>query len=706
MFILSMLRNFQNLVTLLIISGVILISSEFALSNSYLHTPIILFLLTFFSLIIGTLLLKKNSIIESSNYAKLLNNVLITQSKNQLFYEGNVKDGAKELTKQVAESMQIDRCSIWLFNSDKSSISCQQLYINAEDLWFEGSSILESECPPYFESIKNADVIIADDAQKHSSTSCFGKSYLLPLGIRSMLDVPIIFGGDVIGVICIENYKKRKWKKVEIIFAQMLAALYSFSYSIKEIKKQQKQFHELSDFIDQSALISKADKDGKITYVNQKFIDVSGYSLDEVMGKDHNIVNSGQHPKKFWKDMYRTIISDKQIWNQIITNKAKNGDFYYVDSFIKAEFDPETGEHVGFVSIRQDVTELKLKEEEIRNRMMAINRSNAVIEFDLEGNIKFANDTFTELMGYTEEEIVGKNHSLFVSSYVANGKEYKSMWKKLKSGEFVTGQFSRKTKDGREVWLQATYNPILNIKGEVYKIMKIATDITESIKNSEEIIKKNTYLEHAAKIIRHDMHSGINTYIPRGISSLQRRLKPEDLERLKIEAPLKMLKEGLKHTQKVYKGVYEFTNLVKNDTCLETTECNIKLILSDYLSSTSYSSQVILNDNLPTIPVNEALFCTSVDNLIRNGLKYNDSDTKFVKIYSEGDYICVEDNGRGLSQEDLINLSKPYTRKEGQKEKGTGLGLNICIPILEEHGFSITSKKLEPKGTKIKIKIK
>jgi len=701
-----MLRNFQNLTTLLILSGVVLIFSELTLCDSSLHLPIILFLITFFSLVIGKLLMKKTSIVESSRYARSLNEVLITQSKNQLFYEGNVKEGAKELTKQVAESLKTDRCSIWLFNSDKTSIICQQLYIKSDDIWSQDSHIFESDCPAYFKALISESIIVADNAQTHESTSCFSRSYLLPLGIKSMLDVPIIFGGEIIGVICIENYRKRKWKKVEIIFAQMLASLYSFSYSIKEIKKQQKQFHELNDFIDKSVLISKADKDGKITYVNQKFTDVSGYSLDEVIGKDHNIVNSGQHQKKFWKEMYHTILIDKKIWNQIITNKSKNGDFYYVDSFIKAEFDPENGEHVGFVSIRQDVTQLKVKEQEIRNRMMAINRSNTVIEFDIDGNVKFANDAFTELMGYTEEEIVGKHHSIFVSNYVSNSKEYKSMWKKLRSGEFVTGQFLRHTKDGREVWLQATYNPIQNIKGEVYKIMKIATDITESVKNSQEILKKNTYLEHAAKIIRHDMHSGINTYIPRGISSLERRLKPEDLERLKIEAPLRMLKEGLRHTQKVYKGVYEFTNLVKNDGGLTMDDCNIKKILSDYLSSTSYGSQVILDDNLPTISVNEPLFCTSIDNLIRNGLKYNDSDTKFVKIYLEGNYICVEDNGRGLSQEDLLNLSKPYTRKEGQKEKGTGLGLNICIAILEEHGFSITSDKLDPKGTKIKIKIK
>ena len=235
--------------------------------------------------------------------------------------------------------------------------------------------------------------------------------------------------------------------------------------------------------------------------------------------------------------------------------------------------------------------------------------------------------------------------------------------------------------------------------------MKIAVDITDKVLQSKEIERKNTYLEHAAKILRHDMHSGINTYIPRGVNSLERRLTQEDITNLKIEAPLKMIKEGLKHSQKVYKGVYEFTNLVKKDVVLNKEECNIKDILKDYLSSTAYTSQVVLDDNLPTIELNEPLFCTAVDNLIRNGLKYNDSETKFVKIYSKGDSVYIQDNGRGITQEDFNHLSKPYTRKEGQKESGTGLGLNICVAILEEHGFNITCEKNEI-GTKMKIKLK
>ena len=121
------------------------------------------------------------------------------------------------------------------------------------------------------------------------------------------------------------------------------------------------------------------------------------------------------------------------------------------------------------------------------------------------------------------------------------------------------------------------------------------------------------------------------------------------------------------------------------------------------MESTSYNSQVIIDD-LVNADVNEPLFCTAIDNLIRNGLKYNDSDNKFVKIFMEKKCLCIQDNGRGLTQEEFEYLSQPYTRKENQKEAGTGLGLNICSAIIKEHGFSISCEKNEI-GTKMKIKI-
>lgn len=549
-------------------------------SVTYIGYAIFIAFLPSISVIIYEYIINNKKNKKENDYLERLNSTLISQSYNPLFYEGNITEGAKVLTKEVASTINVDRCSIWLYNEDKTSLVCQQLYVKSEDKWYQEIELFKKDFEPYFISLINNPIIIAHNAETHEATTCFKEVYLKPLGIKSMLDVPILYGGDIIGVICIENLTKRTWVDLEVNFAQILSSLYSFAHSVKISNVFSKNIKDIEDFVDYSVLVSKADKNGKITYVNKKFEEVSGWSLEEVLGKDHNIVNSSFHPKKYWLNMYKTIIKDKKIWNDVVTNKNKNGDLYWVDSYIKAKFD-SLGNLYGFMSIRYDVTEL--------------------------------------------------------------------------------------------------------------------------MKTLKEIDKKNTYLEHAAKILRHDMHSGINTYIPRGLNSLERRLTEDDIKSLKIEAPLKMLREGLKHSQKVYRGVYEFTNLVKKDAILDKTTCKIDEILNNYLSSTSYKSQVILEE-LPTLEVNESLFCTAIDNLIRNGLKYNDNDTKFVKIYTENDIIIVQDNGRGMSQKDFDKLSRPYVRKETQKESGSGLGLNICIAILKEHGFTISCEKNKI-GTKIKINV-
>jgi len=358
-----------------------------------------------------------------------------------------------------------------------------------------------------------------------------------------------------------------------------------------------------------------------------------------------------------------------------------------------------------FMVVGEFLKNIRLKEENVNSQLEAISKSNLVVTLTMDGHILQANENFCNLMGCPEKQMVKQPHSMMVTSEYGKSKEYLEFWERLRQGESITGEFERVGKDGSKKWLFGNYTPIKNQNGDYSTVLKIATDVTTQ-HNSEEVLnQKNTYLEHAAKILRHDMHSGINTYMPRGIKSLKRRLSDLQIKELKIESPLKMLEEGLKHTQKVYSGVKEFTNLVKENVQLDKSKVNLKHILNDYLSSTSYIKQVVIDD-LPEIEVNESLFCTAVDNLIRNGLKYNDSPTKTVMVYMEGkDTLVIQDNGRGITQKEFIKLSKPYTRKDDQKESGSGLGLNICIAILKEHDFSITAEKVNP-GTKIKIKIK
>ena len=358
-----------------------------------------------------------------------------------------------------------------------------------------------------------------------------------------------------------------------------------------------------------------------------------------------------------------------------------------------------------FMVISEFIRNIKFREEQVNSQLEGISRSNLVVTLTMDGNILSANDNFCNLMGCNEGEVVSKPHNKMVSPDYAKSKEYLEFWETLRRGESITGEFERIAKDGSQRWLFGNYTPIKNSKGEYHKVLKIATDITAQHEAEEIVSQKNSYLEHAAKILRHDMHSGINTYMPRGLSSLNRRLSEDQIKDLKIGPPLRMLTEGLKHTQKVYDGVKEFTNLVKENVQLDIKPHNLKDILKNYLSSTAYAKQVVIDD-LPVINVNQPLFCTAIDNLIRNGLKYNDNTTKVVAIFMENDEtLCVQDNGRGMTSEEFMILSKPYTRKKNQKESGTGLGLNICIAILKEHGFEITSEKTNP-GTKLKIKLK
>lgn len=560
--------------------GLILNSINYSVKISVLEGIFLLNFSVLFWILYEDVRKTEKNTFKSSKYESKLSSSLIWQSRNECFYLGDTVGSARIITREISNTTEVDRVSVWIYGESKKTLKCQNLYEKKENRFHEGTELRSEDFLDYFKSLENDPIITADDAETHPSTSCFTYTYLRPLGIKSMLDVPIWFKGSVIGVICLENFTRRSWKQSEVTYAQMLSSLYSFSFSVRESYTQEKRTRELQDFVNTAALVSVADSKGKITYVNKKFTDVSGWELEEVIGKDHNIVNSGIHTKDFWNSMYRKVLAG-EIWNSVVANKAKDGHIYYVDTYIKAYFD-DYGKLKEFSSIRQDVTDI--------------------------------------------------------------------------------------------------------------------------IKSSQELEKKNTYLEHASKIIRHDMHSGINTYIPRGISSLERRLSEEQIKELKLEAPIKMIKEGLRHTQKVYKGVYEFTNLVKKDSILDKKFLDLSQILEDYLSATAYRSQVIFN-NLGFASVNEALFCTAIDNLIRNGLKYNDSLSKTVKIIRHEDFIFIEDNGRGLSSEEFKHLSKPYTRKHGQKESGTGLGLNICLAILGEHGFGVDCEKIPEGGSRIKINI-
>lgn len=351
-----------------------------------------------------------------------------------------------------------------------------------------------------------------------------------------------------------------------------------------------------------------------------------------------------------------------------------------------------------FLFSRKYYVDLNYKKKSYQDKMEAISKSSIIILFSASGRIKKVNENFSNCLGFSAFEVLGEN-SCFLS--VDPARERVLVWRRIFNKEYVEGTFEHKTQDGGTVWLRSFYTPIIE-NDKIKEVILIAHDATSEYINQLDLINKNKYLEHSAKILRHDMHSGINTYIPRGIRSLERRLTSEKIKELKIEMPLRLIKDGLSHTQRVYEGVKAFTNIVKEDAVLDTEIFSLEQILIEYFAYTAYSDQVIIG-KLPTVKVNKSLFCTAIDNLVRNGLKYNDSDSKVVAITMvDEEHIAVIDNGRGMSSEEFEKLSKPYYRKKNQLESGSGLGLNITVAILKEHSFSISVEKQDV-GTLIKI---
>jgi len=228
---------------------------------------------------------------------------------------------------------------------------------------------------------------------------------------------------------------------------------------------------------DNSVVIT--DKDQKIEYVNPGFTKVTGYTFEEVRGKKPGDFLQGPlTDPKTKQEIREAIHAQKPLYCEIL-NYNKKGSSYWVSLAINPVFNKD-GKLERFISIQSDVTATKQKALESSMQLDAISRTQAVIEFNMDGTVITANKNFLTLMGYTLDEIKGRHHSLFVDSDHASSVEYRQFWETLNRGQYIQGEFKRKTKDGRVVYIQASYNAINDLSGKPLKIVKYASDYTSA----------------------------------------------------------------------------------------------------------------------------------------------------------------------------------------------------------------------------------
>lgn len=232
--------------------------------------------------------------------------------------------------------------------------------------------------------------------------------------------------------------------------------------------------------IERSQAMIEFDLDGTIVSANQIFLDAMGYTLDEVRGKHHSM---------FVMPADRESAAYRAFWASLNRGEYQAAEYKRVgkggkEVWILATYNPildERGVPIKIIKFASDVTDQKLRTANFSGQIEAIGKSQAVIEFNLDGIVLNANENFLSVMGYALSEIQGKHHSMFVTADERSGDAYQAFWTSLRRGDYQTAEYQRIGKNGKQVWIQASYNPILDLNGAPYKVVKYASDGTAQV---------------------------------------------------------------------------------------------------------------------------------------------------------------------------------------------------------------------------------
>jgi methyl-accepting chemotaxis protein len=292
--------------------------------------------------------------------------------------------------------------------------------------------------------------------------------------------------------------------------------------------------------IGRSQAVIEFSLDGVVLNANENFLAVVGYSLDEVRGKHHRM---------FVDAVERERPEYHRFWQQLGQGEYHSGQYRRLgksnrEVWLQASYNPildDAGKPFKVVKYCMDITAQKMQAADFEGQVNAIRKAQAVIEFDLDGTIRTANELFLRTVGYTLEELRGRHHRMFVEHAHAESAEYRAFWEKLGRGEFDGGQYKRVAKGGREVWLQATYNPIFDASGRPIKVVKYASDITPQKRQTEQLTQLIEQIRASAQEIQTSAEE-----ISKGNSSLSERVETQAASLEETTSAMKRMTETVR----------------------------------------------------------------------------------------------------------------------------------------------------------------
>jgi PAS domain S-box-containing protein len=311
-----------------------------------------------------------------------------------------------------------------------------------------------------------------------------------------------------------EKIKQRNYTGVTLVdtfiyeFDMLSHSLLDMANTIHTYEEEQKNnsnalLQQYKNTIDRSSIVSKADKKGIITYANEQFCKISGYTQEELLGQPHNIVRHPDMPKEVFENLWHTILVEEKVWMGEVKNRRKDGSSYWVQSIINPIFDAQ-GEIIEYIGIRTDITQQKTIAEHFEKELnitsknfdhamhlskeyeKAIDSSNILSRANKGGKITYVNDEFLKLSGFGRNEVLGKTHSIISSPDVPR-EFYKELWDTIKQGNIWNGIIKNRRKDTTPFWAATSIVPIKDEENEIVEFMAIRHDLTKLFELHHEI---------------------------------------------------------------------------------------------------------------------------------------------------------------------------------------------------------------------------